>query len=69
MRELFLCAALALPWNPTQEYKMLEKFVAHYHPGYDILLINKDETLLNRNTEKTPIIYQGLYRVWIKRTA
>lgn len=46
---------LALPINRKDDYALIRKFIAKRHPGYDVVFVNEDETLLNPGAEKTPV--------------
>ena len=65
MKTAFLICALALSENKTKSYKLLVWFVSRAAPGYEIVLVNRDELLMDDGAKALPIIYDGL-DVWIK---
>jgi hypothetical protein len=71
MKTAFLICALALPngtWSAVKEYKILEEMLQEMYPNHDIILVNKDEQLLNNYTLHTPLIYKGM-RVYLRKSA
>lgn len=60
--ELLLSCALALP-NKKSDYRLLQDFLDKQHRGYEIVLVNEDEKLLNEDAKETPLSVEGL-RIW-----
>jgi hypothetical protein len=72
MKELFLCAALALPalpWSQDKVFDEMVRLMEKQDPGYTIVLVHKDEFLLTPGAAKTPLIYRDKFRVWVTRAA
>lgn len=69
MKEIFLVAALALPWSPKGEYQMLVRFLQlnPEYRGYEIILVNDDENAVGDEYRMTPYIING-QRAWLKRS-
>ena len=65
MTTAFLICALALSENKAKSYKLLVWFVSRAAPGYEIVLVNRDEVLMDKDAKALPVVYDGL-DVWIK---
>jgi hypothetical protein len=63
--------ALALPsqsWSADKRYKLLEEALRKMYPDHEIILIHKDERNLSRTDLHTPLIYQEVLRVYLRKT-
>lgn len=70
MKELFLCAALALPALPWSQDRVYDELVRMFERDFKdktIVLVNKDERLLNG--QPTGLVYKDKWQVWVVRRA
>jgi hypothetical protein len=69
MKTAFLICALALPpVTKDREFRDLKLFLERHYPGYEVVLIHPDETLLTPWSLPTPLHFRGL-RVHLVRSA
>lgn len=72
LKELFLCAALALPALPQNQDRIYAEFyraMKREMPEWDIVIVHKDEKLLDFSATRTPLLWRRSLKVWIKRSA